>query len=131
MRVIGRIEPERITAGDAIALADSLCPNTYEGSLKIAWLRELDGMIHREIFSWHEDVPAESNECFDEQTLLIVPTPYSSLYADYLMAQIYQHNGENEPYTNAEIRFNSSLSAYADWYNRTHMPKQPHLNVGY
>ena len=60
----------------------------------------------------------------DMDTVLIVPEPYSGVYIKYLCAQVDYYNGESSRYANSMIMFNMALSAFADWYNRTHMPKQ-------
>ena len=60
----------------------------------------------------------------DMDTVLMVPEPYSDVYVKYLAAQIDYHNAEFARYNNSMVMYNMALTAFADWYNRTHMPLQ-------
>ena len=110
-----------MTALEAIALTDALLPNAYDTACKLRWLSELDGMIFRELLSWHEDAPEAPGTLREEDTLL-VGAPYHGLYADYLAAMIHMHDAEFERYSNAMLRYNSAYAAFACDYNRNHMP---------
>ena len=108
---------------EAIALVDTLLPNSYETELKLRWLNELEGMLYRELLCWHENAPAAPKELGEDDALLI-EAPYHALYADYLAAMIHLHDAEFERYTNAMLRYNAAYAAFAADYNRTHMPLQ-------
>ena len=100
-----------MTIEEAIELCDRMKPNHYEKDDKLRWLSELDGRIRIEILDTHEGGPSEPFSAYDENTpmdteLLAVP-PYDGLYLHYLGAQVDYYNAE-----------------YADWYNRSHTPKQ-------
>lgn len=114
-----------MTTTQALAMADALQPNAYQDTLKLRWLSELDGMIYREVFAWHEGAPPERAPYGAAEATLLVGEPYSTLYTDYLLAMMNMHDAEFDRYTNAMLRFNSAYSAFADAYNRTHRPLQP------
>ena len=95
---------------EAIALADALLPNGFDTELKLSWLCELEGMIYRELLSWHENAPTPP-ESLSEESELLVGAPYNGLYVDYLCAKIHLHNAEFEWYSNAMMRFNTTLSS--------------------
>jgi len=60
----------------------------------------------------------------DMDTVLLVPEPYSSLYVKYIAAQVDYYNGEIGRYNNSMVMFNMALASFADFYNRTNMPRQ-------
>jgi len=60
----------------------------------------------------------------DAERELLIPHPYEDAYVKYLSAQVDYHNGEYERYNNAMMMFNTVYQAYANGYNREHMPRQ-------
>lgn len=60
----------------------------------------------------------------------MVPNPYDDLYIKYLMAQVDYHNAELARYNNSMVMYNIALSDFANWYNRSHRPKQTHYYTG-
>ena len=52
-----------------------------------------------------------------------MPAPYDELYVLWLESMIDYTNGEYVKYNNASIRHNDVYQAYANDYNRHHMPK--------
>ncbi|MPN04852.1 hypothetical protein SDC9_152100 [bioreactor metagenome] len=60
----------------------------------------------------------------DMDAVLMVTEPYADVYIKWLFAQIDFHNAEYTRYNNSMIMYNAALSAYADAYNRSHMPTQ-------
>lgn len=120
-----------MTISEAIAKIDSLKPNGYSQNDKIGWLSLADGMIKNNIIDTHEggeDITFngyEDNTPLD--TELIVKAPYDELYVSWLASKIDYFNGEYARYNNNIVRFNDTLSAYTNHYNRTHMPKGKNL----
>lgn len=117
------------TVGATIEMVDRLKPNKISAEEKYRWLSEIDGMIIREVIESHEDSPII--EPFtgyvagrDDGKELIVPAPYDALYRWYLESQIDLANMEIGKYNNSRSMYNSAYLNFADWYNRTHMPKQ-------
>ena len=111
---------------DAIERIDSLTPNTYSQSGKIAWLSRLDAMAKKTIIHTHEGGEVDFTgytEDTDLQTVLLIPEPYDEAYLRWMEAQIDYNNGEYDKYNNAVELFNAVYKDYKNYYNRTHMPK--------
>lgn len=117
----------KMTIIEAIQSIDLLKPNNYTQEDKVAWLSTLDGVIKNEIIDTHEGSEKITFNGYDENTpldtILLVPAPYTDIYARWLEAQIDYTNGETEKYTNSMIMYNTAYSAFERYYNRTHMPK--------
>ena len=116
-----------MTISEAIAKIDSLKPNGYSQTDKIGWLSLADGMIKNNIIDTHEGGEGVTFNGYDDNTPpdteLIVNAPYDELYVSWLASKIDYYNGEYARYNNNIVRFNDTLSAYTNYYNRTHMPK--------
>ena len=116
-----------MTIMDALYRIDDVKPNSYSQSEKIKWLSSLDGMIKSEIIDTHEGgenvVFNGYNEDADLSTVLLVSAPYDDIYLRWLETQIDYANGEYGKYNNSLTMYNTSYSAFARFYNRTHMPK--------
>lgn len=115
-----------MTISEAISMVDRLKPNQYTESQKIMWLSQLDGKIFLELVSTHAD-GAESFEGYtdetDNDTKLLVDEPYSDdIYNYYLQSMIDRENGEIAKYNQSGTLFNASYLAYANYYNRMHLP---------
>lgn len=119
-----------MTLIEAITKIDKLKRNTYDKEEKLAWLSELDGTIKQQIIDTHEGGSTVSFTGYDsstaDDTQLLVPTPYDSLYLHWLESHIDYYNGEYSRYNNAMALFNAGYSAFAERYHRTHKP----LNTG-
>jgi hypothetical protein len=122
-----------MTIMGAINHLDAVKPNGYSQVEKIRWLSQLDGVIKSEIKDTHER--CGNDECcgedkvfsgYDEETALttklLVPHPYDEVYIRWLEAQIDYANGEYGRYKNSMTMYNTALSAYEKYYNRTHQP---------
>ena len=116
-----------MTINEAITRHDSLKPNGYSQTDKIGWLSIVDGMIKNNIIDTHEGGEEVTFNGYDDDTPpdteLIVKAPYDELYISWLSAMVDFHNGEFTRYNNNIVRYNDTLTAYANHYNRTHMPK--------
>ena len=116
-----------MTINEAITRVDSLKPNGYEQSDKIAWLSLVDRMVKNNIIDTHEsgeDITFTGyNDDTSLDTELIVQAPYDEMYVSWLFSKIDYYNGEYRKYNNNITRFNDTFSAYTNHYNRTHMPK--------
>jgi len=119
-----------MTINEAITRADRVKPNQYETAEKVRWLSTLDGKIRREMMAWHEgaDGPfAAYDPDGDLDVPLLVPEPYDELYMHWLFAQVDYHNNEIDRFNNCMVMFNMAYATFADWYNRTHRPRQEHF----
>ena len=115
-----------MTIMEALYRIDEIKPNSYSQSEKIKWLSSLDGVVKSEIIDTHEGgeevVFTGYNENSDLSTILLVPAPYDDIYLRWLEMQIDYANGEYGKYNNSMTVYNTAYSAYANHYNRTHMP---------
>ena len=115
-----------MTILEAINRIDAIKPNSYGQPDKIRWLSTLDGIIKREIIDTHEGAEGVSFNGYTENTNLttemLVPAPYDEIYLRYLETQIDYANGEYGKYNNSMSMYNTAYKAYANYYNRTHMP---------
>lgn len=111
---------------EAIERIDDLKPNSYEQEDKIEWLSHLDGIIKVEIIDTHEGYENVHFTGYSKRTNtdteLLVGAPYDEIYILWLMAQIDFSNGENSKYNSSMSLFQSKMTEYRNWYNRTHTP---------
>ena len=112
---------------EAINRIDSLKHNTYTQNEKVAWLSRLDSMVKRLIIDTHEGGDeVEFTGYDDSQDLnqeMLVPAPFDEIYLRWLEAQIDYTNGEYDKYNNSILMYQAAYDAYANYYNRNHMPQ--------
>ena len=112
---------------EAINRIDSLKHNTYSNNEKLAWLSRLDSMVKRLIIDTHEDGEDITFTGYDDrtdmETEMLVPSPFDEVYLKWLEAQIDYTNGEYDKYNNAILVYQAAYDAFANYYNRNHMPK--------
>ena len=118
-----------MTIQEAIDKIDALKPNVIPRHQKISWLSDLDGMVWREVYMTHEDMPQGIvYEGYDQDTEpdvhLLVPFPYTNVYEHWLAAKIDDKNRDTNEYTKNMVQFNNAWDTYTDFWNRTHMPRQ-------
>lgn len=120
-----------MTIQEALDRVDLMRPNGMKKEFKIAALSELDGLIHREIISRHCRLAGESDaeyegytEETDPGTILAAPFPYDEIYTYWLCCKVDYQNLEMDKYNNDRTMFNNAYDTLADWWTRTHMPKQ-------
>lgn len=117
-----------MTILEAITRADSAKPNLYDQGMKIHWLSQVDGQIHRRILCRFEDgdkpFPGYGPETSPDTELLVGP-PHEEVYLRWLEAQIDLNNGETDRYNLSITLFNNALDAFFRDYGRSHMPKSP------
>ena len=115
-----------MTIMTAISRVDILKPNSYTEYEKVLWLSTLDGIIKKEIIDTHEGSESVVFEGYDNDTptsqVLLVPAPYDDIYVKWLEMQIDYTNGEYGKYNNSREVYNAAYQAYANYYNRAHMP---------
>lgn len=120
-----------MTVLEAITQLRALKPNQYDDGTLVGWLSNLDGLLYNEYVKWHEgaeDIPhGPYDPERDMDVVLLAPEPYADVYSKYLAAQVDYYNGEPARYNNSMIMYNMALSAFADWYNRSHLPRQAHF----
>ena len=113
-----------MTIREAIDRLDALVPNAFTKHDKTVWLATLDGRIYEELVKthagageWHDYV-----DDTDGTTQLLVPFPFDDIYITWLSMQVSLFNSEITRYNNEAVRFNAQFEAFANFYNRTHMP---------
>ncbi len=114
-----------MTIMEAIYRIDEVKPNSYSQSEKIKWLNTLDGIVKNDIIDTHEggeDVVFGGYTDSDLSKELLVPAPYGDIYLRWLEARMDYANGEFSRYNNSITMYNTAYTAYANHYNRTHMP---------
>lgn len=116
-----------MTIIEAINRIDDLKHNTYDHKDKLEWLSRLDSLVKRTVIDTHEGADEVTFTGYDDSTdihtELLIPEPYDEAYLRWMEAQIDYSNGEYGKYNNSIEMFNTSWTAYQNYYNRTHMPK--------
>lgn len=116
-----------MTIIEAIQHVDELKPNNYSQSQKVAWLSTVDGMIKRHIIDTHVGGEKIFFDGYNDETPLdtelLIHAPYDDIYIHWLESRIDYANAEYAHYNNSTTRFTDVFTAFANDYNRTHMPK--------
>ena len=111
---------------EAINRIDALKQNTYSQEDKVKWLSTLDSLV-KAVIDAHEggeDVTFTGyDDSTDLQTELLAPAPHDEMYLLWIGAQIDYNNREYGAYNNSVERFNTSWTAFKNYYTRTLMPK--------
>lgn len=132
-----------MTINEALAKVDALQPNQYDFETKMSWLTQVDGEIFKDIILTHHNPPERvmRRSEFDPDMpghlilkpynngddVLIVGSPYAdTVYIYWLQAQISMQNSEIAKYSQYATQYNAAYQSYANYYNRTHLPIQPH-----
>lgn len=61
---------------------------------------------------------------YDDDVDLLIPEPYSNLYAEWILAQMNYLDKQYEDYNNDVVVFNNNFKAFANWY-KARNPLQP------
>ena len=114
-----------MTILEATQQVDALRHNTFSQEDKIRWLSQVDALVYQEVISTHEE--GKVFEPYDAQTPLeqplLVPHPFDELYLHYLEAQMDYYQGEADCYNRSMGMYQAVLTAFTNYYNRTHLPK--------
>lgn len=114
-----------MTIAEAISQVNALKPNTYEQSIKVKWLSDLDARIKTQVIDQHKGDVHVFFYGYDENDMdakLLVSAPYDEMYLHWLSAMIDYHNSDDDRYNNDIILFNNAYEGYKNHYTRTHMP---------
>ncbi len=119
-----------MTIKDCIDRVDNLRPSQYTVQEKVMWLSFIEEIIINEVLKTHEgyDGRYDDFEGYSEDKLsvtLVVPFPYDQLYTEYLKMRIDEANGENVRYNNSRLMYESHMTEFRKYYNKTHMPLDP------
>lgn len=116
-----------MTIREAIDRVDLVKPNRQNDQQKIAWLSDLDRLVYNELVLTHEGChkPFDGYDLETPQdTVLLVPAPYTDIYLYYLSSQIDLANAELAKYNNDKTMFNNAYLTYSDYYTKKNMPLQ-------
>lgn len=109
-----------------ISLVDSIKPNSFSASAKVAWLNDIEGVIQTEILLRAiEDITVYTYP-ENEDTELLVKPPHDKLYRAYLMAQIDFANEEYDKYQNSMQLFNAYFNEFSAWFMLRYRPADYH-----
>ncbi len=103
-------------------------PNSFGWEDKVAWLRQLDMELWREVVLTHEGAPERPEPDYgkdgEEDTALLVEGPYDCMYIHWLQSRIDYALAEYGRFNNSNAAFEADRTGWRMWYNRTHLPKQ-------
>ena len=103
-------------AGELISIVDSIKANEIGEDAKFCWLDEVNSRVLCEIMK----TPLENIgkiSCGDDD--LSVPSPYSRMYSEYILAMISFVGGEYESYLRMYAQFEKTYHEYAKYCIRT------------
>ena len=116
-----------MTIREILTAVKTVKPSQYDDATLVRWMGELDMRVWQDILCHYGEKDAPSPfplSLKDMEQRLLVDFPHDDIYIKWLCAQIDYHNGEFDRYNNAMVMFNAGWQAFADWYNRAHMPRQ-------
>ncbi len=104
---------------------DLLRNNPISREVKIAWLSALDHYLYVDVILTHEGGEDVSFTPYADgvEAELLVPSPCSMLYVEYLKMKIYGELCEYTKYNNSMLVFNKLLSDWRCAYHSAHRPK--------
>lgn len=122
-----------MTIRQTLARLDAGKYNTCTQSEKIAMLSGLDSMVQRLILDTYGEQPdfGGYDDTTDLDTPLLVPPPFDEIYGYYLESRIDYQNGEYGRYNNSNAMFDAAWQRFADYCNRTRIPRAPGANQFY
>ncbi len=115
-----------MTVNEAIDKVNSLKDNAFDDEIIKGFIEECDKRIYREVIDTHEN--SEPIASYKERyplhgdDELLADDAYTQFYIFYAICQIDAFNAEYDRYNNNMILFNTHLSDFKAYYNRTHMP---------
>ena len=125
-----------MTIQQALDTADEMMPNMMSRRLKMAFLTEIEQLVHQEIIMKHEHTQEQETlpvytEDKDPETELLIPDPYSKIYYYYLISRIDEQNLEIDKFNTHWALFENNYDTMSDWYTRNHMPltAMPHYRL--
>lgn len=107
---------------EVIEYIGEIKPHPYSEKILTQWLSDCEGMVQNQVFllapveQFRYEWPA------DEDTVLLVDSPYDKLYPSYLSAMIDYANGEYNKYQNTMQMFNSNFSEFMRWFATMYRP---------
>ena len=131
-----------MTITELFSSVQALKPHSYTSAELLVWLNRIETRVYDELIKTHiqqdgtmihEGVPSTPIALLpfagftaqtDTDTTLVVPLPFDDLYLYYLMIQIDHHNQEYDKGNNSTLLFNAAYQDFANFMNRTFLPRQ-------
>lgn len=107
-----------MTLKTCIELVDKMAPNSFDKTIKLRWLSEIEGKLQIELCDRSISELVEYDSDTSEDTKLLIPFPFDQIYWMYLIAMLDFANGDNVHYTNSSELFNTVLDSYSKWLIR-------------
>lgn len=116
-----------MTINEVLNEVDNIAKNnSIEREQKIKWLDRLDKTIFNDLIQYKEN-QIESFDGYtintDEDTTLLVISPYDELYVYYILAQINLVQQEVKYYNNNIAVYEDKYRNYRDYLNRSYKSK--------
>lgn len=111
---------------DVIERVDDLKPNSYLFETKVSWLSQLEEQIYDDLIKTHDNpLNIEYKKLSEDNTEmeLIAPDRFEEMYVAWLFTKIDFYNAEITRYNNSALLFNTLYQEFANYWNRTYMPK--------
>ena len=116
-----------MTINEVLNEVDNIAKNNaVDREQKIKWLDRLDKTIFNDLIQYKEN-QIESFDGYtintDEDTTLLVKSPYDELYVYYILAQINLLQQEVKYYNNNIAVYEDKYRNYRDYLNRSYKSK--------
>jgi hypothetical protein len=116
-----------MTINEVLNEVDNIAKNNaVDREQKIKWLDRLDKTIFNDLIQYKEN-QIESFDGYtintDEDTTLLVKSPYDELYVYYILAQINLVQQEVKYYNNNIAVYEEKYRNYRDYLNRSYKTK--------
>ena len=107
---------EKMKAGELIAIVDNMKSNQIGEDVKFCWLDEVNARVLCEIVKTAPE-SIEKISCGEDE--LCVPSPYSRMYSEYLLAMLAFVGGEYDCYAKMYSAYEKTYLEYAKYCIRT------------
>ena len=115
---------------EAVSRLDAYVSEAVDTDEKLFWLDRIEGIIYEELVMTHEDEIPRPPSCSEGDRDLICDEPYTDLYIYYMAMQRDMNMRDSVSYANNAAAFSAAYTAFADYYNRRHLPKKAAVKIG-
>ena len=120
------LKGEAVTYREIIKQVDDAKPNSFDESLKLKWLQELNGKIAADVFLMSivevRALQGSYPEAMDHSPL--VSFPHEDIYDFWLRAKIDFANDEMDRYQNTMALYNEAYTNFVCWFVSNYEPAQ-------
>lgn len=115
-----------MTLNQIIKRVNELRDHAYDDTIIKGFIEDCDKQIYKEVIETHENKdayqPYDERYPLDGKDQMLADDAYCELYVYIALAKIDIFNGETDRYTNNMILYNTALSNFKSYYNRTYRP---------